>query len=1245
MPDAITLLSETLIRALGHSLWQAALISAAVWFLLRTLPAKYAERRYAIALGGLAGIVAAALVTWSVLRLEPTESNSDGIQYRRPVEQTVRISDSPSASRQSSPAEPQAEVAELAEHTDQNPTSFAADATSSINPSSPIVARWLAVIWLCGAVVMLLRGLAGFVIARRWLVESAAVAESGLQELTEIVKELSGRLKLRLIVRIVLSDRIDTPAVVGVLWPVIMVPVSMLTGVPADQWRIMIAHELAHIRRWDPLVSLIQMVVESLLFFNPFVWWLNRIIRAEREACCDAVAARICGQPMSVAKTLIDVAASIHRPVISSALAFAEPSSEGELSDRVLRLVQPDRAPRLRISWLSVTVVMVALAATFILLQRGTDIAVQTAANWMSPKERVEKLVQLEAEQNGNFVPARAASADGSRTSDDPNAGKIAVHVIVKTDDGSKITPKLTLHYQSRAGNNGVSGALDGLDAETVEYKKTHYFRPCRLLIGASHPDFAAVSSPVVTLMPEAKEKTIELILTRGSNVDAVVTNEHGQPIALAEIMCAAVFGFGGSWSGGGPQRIQTDEGGRLKLSRIANATYSIEVMANGYQRLRLTQSLEQAVSTNSNEPFKLVLKPARPVSVLILDKESSQPIGNARLRITYRKSAKEGIDFGFSRRWATPDPWLDYAISNSDGVAVLDQLEDDTVYTFAVVTESYGVGVFETKAGDEERAISLSPETKISGRLTGDLQQLQKSTDVAKPGFQVSVRSRIGSVSQDLSGLYWVSVDPSGYFEIDRLAQGERLTLELPNEKKELQITESMTELEIPLQPVESESSTPVRDVVIRLTGTDPEAPAQGTLFVNWSHPTARMDAQVNNNMPVTSNEVRLKVPVGAFLNFRQESLAGYHIDDQSQIAILPSSTPQVIEASVTAVGGVYGSIKRADGSPADRGFATVLAMELPPSEKDSSRVNSPYSQAGFQFMKSVPFGGRYRLLVHEDTDDAHVWTVSEEFTIDESNPIVKMDVVLPTGRDLKLHVVDKDGKPVAAQAVKLSFSFTQKPGGLLSRKSVQVFSSSSFEATSVTDSNGICTFRGLSIDHPLEGIELKLTATTEPGPYRGKSQTISLAETKQPVKIVLSRGLTASGYLIDTATNKPVPNAEIRLMPQQYSAEREYQGWANAKTDATGRFEFSGLEPIEYRGSINDAYPKGAVLQPQSDGGLSISYPANVQQLNLTPTDPPSEPVRWEVILDPRSRWINVGRSVLRSTRVQPDPPKPPR
>lgn len=164
----------------------------------------------------------------------------------------------------------------------------------------------------------------------------------------------------------------------------------------------------------------------------------------------------------------------------------------------------------------------------------------------MSPKERVEKLVQLEAERNGNFVPL-ATSANGSGAALDPNAGKIAVHVIVRTVDGSRITPKLTLQYRSRAGNHSSGGSLSSTrNADTQEYHEIHYFAPCQLKIGASHPDFAAASSPVITLMPEDKEKTIELILTKGSTVDALVENEQGEPVPQATVKYSAGLGFRG---------------------------------------------------------------------------------------------------------------------------------------------------------------------------------------------------------------------------------------------------------------------------------------------------------------------------------------------------------------------------------------------------------------------------------------------------------------------------------------------------------------------------------------------------------------------------------------------------------------------------------------------------------------------------------------------------------------------------
>ncbi|MEW4531549.1 M56 family metallopeptidase, partial [Maioricimonas sp. JC845] len=68
--------------------------------------------------------------------------------------------------------------------------------------------------------------------------------------------------------------------------------------------RNVLAHELAHVRRWDPLVNGLQRGVEALLFYHPGVWWMSRVIRDERELCCDALAVQVTGQPVAYARTL-----------------------------------------------------------------------------------------------------------------------------------------------------------------------------------------------------------------------------------------------------------------------------------------------------------------------------------------------------------------------------------------------------------------------------------------------------------------------------------------------------------------------------------------------------------------------------------------------------------------------------------------------------------------------------------------------------------------------------------------------------------------------------------------------------------------------------------------------------------------------------------------------------------------------------------------------------------------------------
>src|SRR5258708_40140426 len=108
----------------------------------------------------------------------------------------------------------------------------------------------------------------------------------------------AGRVTLRV------CEKVAAPSVVGWLRPVVLVPASALTGLTAAQLEALLLHELAHVRRHDYLVNLIQTGVETLLFYHPAVWWVSRRIRQERENCCDDLAAQLCGSAVAYPRAL-----------------------------------------------------------------------------------------------------------------------------------------------------------------------------------------------------------------------------------------------------------------------------------------------------------------------------------------------------------------------------------------------------------------------------------------------------------------------------------------------------------------------------------------------------------------------------------------------------------------------------------------------------------------------------------------------------------------------------------------------------------------------------------------------------------------------------------------------------------------------------------------------------------------------------------------------------------------------------
>lgn len=190
------------------------------------------------------------------------------------------------------------------------------------------IAPHAGVVWLVGALAFHLRLLLH--LARAVLV--ARVGVSPAPALSERVRSLAAMLGTRRPVRVVASVNVVSPALVGWLRPVVLVPRDIVRVLTPRQLDTVLVHELAHVQRNDYLVNVLQGVFEALLFFHPAVWWLSDRLRVEREYACDDVAVRVSGRAMDYARALARLDA--HRDA-HPALA----STGGSLMERITRVI------------------------------------------------------------------------------------------------------------------------------------------------------------------------------------------------------------------------------------------------------------------------------------------------------------------------------------------------------------------------------------------------------------------------------------------------------------------------------------------------------------------------------------------------------------------------------------------------------------------------------------------------------------------------------------------------------------------------------------------------------------------------------------------------------------------------------------------------------------------------------------------------------------------------------------------
>ncbi len=410
MTELLPQVVPALAMALLHFLWQGAVVGALAWLALSLSRHARPQLRYAVACAALSMCV--LLPAWSVVHA----------------------------------------LAGIAGDTMPRTGTFAFDTGAATTPlmwlrdagqASTFSAAlpWIVALWASGSCLLLLRMACGLA----WVRRLQAGSHAGDGRWQACVDRLAVRLRIGRRVALRIVDTGDSPVCAGWWRPMVLLPAAIAARMPAELLEALLAHELAHVRRHDYLVNLMQGAVEALLFYHPVVWWLSHRIRIERELVADDLAAAALGEPRRLAVALAELDRFDASPSPALLPLFAHAARGGHLMSRIQQLVHPDR----RAASGALVLPLVALAAAGVVFHAHARLVDAAPA---VVEQRVAAAKPLPAPTPVAATAARPAAQPS------PAAPAKTLVALRGNDDGYALV---------RKGSDGfaMSGTLDDVDA------------------------------------------------------------------------------------------------------------------------------------------------------------------------------------------------------------------------------------------------------------------------------------------------------------------------------------------------------------------------------------------------------------------------------------------------------------------------------------------------------------------------------------------------------------------------------------------------------------------------------------------------------------------------------------------------------------------------------------------------------------------------------------------------------------